>query len=137
MGPQFSFKTCHRPSVGVCQSISGNNVHLPSTATANLIKTPSPPNTIIYSGSLNSTSCPSQIGSMPAVVPVRPSELADNSSEGTAVLSTNIDIPLLDLDSPDFQSLKMKPLDQPMPSPAGQDADLVYVQDNHDTGEGG
>lgn len=45
MGPQFTFKPYQSPNTSVSNSISG----------ADLIKTPSPPNTIIYSSSLNSS----------------------------------------------------------------------------------
>jgi len=61
---------------------------------------------------------------------------ADVSAEGTAVLFPSDGL-LLDLDSPDFQSLVSKSLDQPVAvSSASQThgGGVVMMQDNHDTG---
>ena len=61
----------------------------------------------------------------------------DISAEGTAVLFPSDGL-LLDLDSPDYQSLVPKSLDLPAAaSSASQthEGGVVVTQDNHDTGK--
>ena len=141
MGPQFSFKTCHH-SCFSSQSVSAQSSNMPpcssssSSSAACPIKTPSPPNTIIYSGSLNSSSLP--VHSAP-LVSTRPTGLLDtNAMEYTAVLVPSADSPLVDLSEPlDFQSLNLRSFDtHPLStSSAGHGFDtLVMVQESHDTG---
>lgn len=93
MGPQFSFKPYQSPlasSPGVSNSISS----------ADLIKTPSPPNTIIYSSSLNS--------SLSSNLHVSGSTHHGSGRSGDQVFLGSTESPLLDVLSESFSSSEMQ-----------------------------
>lgn len=87
-GPQFAFRSYQSlptSSTGVANSVSG----------ADLIKTPSPPNTIIYSGSLNSSVSSNVIAQQ--VMAASSSMEREGREEQSAVLFPCAESPLLDI----------------------------------------
>ena len=123
MGPQFSFKTYQ--SSGKTSS---------SSAVTCLIKTPSPPNTIIYSGSLTSSGGLTHLQPHHTTTTTTPartigsaeSTCTDNAAilsltDNAAVLSLSAENPLFSEPS-DLQSLNLKPFD------------TAQVQEGQDTG---
>lgn len=133
MGPQFSFKTYHS------SALSGKTSS--SYAATCPIKTPSPPNTIIYSGSLTSSGGPSHNLPHHTTTAARTTGTVEGTcAESTAVLSLSAENPLVDIFSEpsEVQSLNLKSLDtSPLPTSAaayGLDG-IELLQEGHDTGQ--
>ena len=131
MGPQFSFKT-------YLFSAPSGKTYVNTCP----IKTPSPPNTIIYSGSLTSSGGSSHTlphHTSTIVARTTGTALASTCVEN-AVLSLTAENPLVDIFSEPFegQSLNLKSLDSsPLPTHAASDGfdGMELVHEGHDTGE--
>lgn len=121
MGPQFSFKTYQPP----CSSSSGLSN---STSAADIIKTPSPPNTIIYSGSLNA-SVSSQILAGSSSRFHRNGE--SSGEQQTAVLLHSAENPSVDF-FPESSGLAYKSLDT---SPLSAKRSMELGQSSIDPGQ--
>ena len=95
MGPQFSFKPYHgSPNSSSSPGVSN------SFSSADLIKTPSPPNTIIYSGSLNSSISAQQV--------LTSSRMGVGGDGSSAVLFPSTESPLLDILSEESETQGFK-----------------------------